>query len=233
MGTSGWSYPEWRGRFYPEGTAPARMLDFYSRQFATVEAHATYRRLPAQAALLRWRSQVPPGFRFAPKAHLGITHRQDLDGVEDRVSAFVAAVAPLGEHLGPVLVSLPHQAPDLVRLDRLLGAFPPPPEGPALAFELGPNWYTGEVTRRLEAHAATLVVVDSDGRDEPAPLAVGPLAYVRLRRPRYDHAGLEAWAERLAPVTAEGRDAYVYVKHDQEGDGPRYARHLAELVAAR
>ena len=234
MGTSGWSYPEWRGHFYPDGTAPARMLDFYGRRFATVEAHATYRRLPSAAALEKWRTQVPAGFEFAAKVHMGITHRRDLDGMEDRVAAFLAAVAPLADNLGPVLVSLPHKDPDLDRLDRLLAAFPMPPAAPVAAFEVGPNWYTSEVISRIEAHRATLVVVDNDSEgDERAPLTVGPVAYVRLRRQRYDRAGLEAWAEKLAKVRADGRDAYVYVKHDHEGDGPRYARHLVDLLAGQ
>jgi len=210
------------------------MLDFYSRRFATVEAHATYRRLPSAAALDRWRTQVPPEFRFAPKAHLGISHRRDLDGVEDRIEAFLAAIAPLGDQLGPVLVSLPHQDPDLTRLDRLLDALPPPPEGPVAAFELGPNWYTSEVIDRLEAHGATLVVVDNDTeRDRRAPLTVGPLTYVRLRRERYDRGSLEAWADQLTKVLHDGRDAFVYLKHDEQGDGPRYARRLAELLPGR
>jgi uncharacterized protein YecE (DUF72 family) len=234
VGTSGWSYPEWVGRFYPNGTSPARMLDFYGRRFTTVEAHATYRRLPSVAALEKWRAQVPAGFEFAAKAHMGITHRRDLDGVDDRVAAFLAALAPLAGNRGPVLVSLPHKDPDLDRLDRLLAAFPPPPEGPVPAFEVGPNWYTGAVIRRLEAHGATLVVVDNDNeREERAPLTVGPVAYVRLRRERYDRAGLETWAGKLAKLRADGRDAYVYLKHDAEGDGPRYARRLVELLAAR
>ncbi len=234
MGTSGWSYPEWLGRFYPNGTSPARMLDFYGRRFTTVEAHATYRRLPAAAALERWRTQVPPEFRFTAKVHMGITHRRDLDGVEERVAAFLAAVAPLGQHLGPVLLSLPHKEPDLDRLDRLLAAFPSPGSGPVPAFELGPAWYTGEVISRLDAHGATLVVLDNDNeREDRAPLTVGPLAYVRLRRDRYDRGGLEAWAEKLAKLRADGRDAYVYLKHDAEGDGPRYARRLAELLAGQ
>jgi uncharacterized protein YecE (DUF72 family) len=234
VGTSGWSYPEWLGRFYPNGTSPARMLDFYGRRFPTVEAHATYRRLPAATALERWQSQVPPGFHFAPKAHMGISHRRDLEGVEDRVGAFLGAVAPLGDNLGPVLVSLPHQQPDLDRLDRLLAAFPVPPAGPVAAFELGPDWYTSDVIDRLDAHRATLVVVDSDNeRAAPAPLSVGPLTYVRLRRERYDRAGLEVWAERLAKLRSDGRDSYVFLKHDPEGDGPRFARRLTELLAER
>jgi uncharacterized protein YecE (DUF72 family) len=219
------------GRFYPNGTSPTRMLDFYGRRFSTVEAHATYRRLPSVAALERWRSQVPAGFCFAPKAHMGITHRRDLDGLEDRVAAFLAAIAPLGDHLGPVLFSLPHQDPDLVRLDRLLAALPPPPAGPVAAFDLGPNWYTSEVIERLEDHHATLVVTDNDAeRGHRPPLTIGPLAYVRLRRDRYDRAALEGWAERLAKLQADGRDSYVYLKHDEQGDGPRYARRLTELL---
>jgi uncharacterized protein YecE (DUF72 family) len=229
VGTSGWSYPEWVGRFYPNGTSPARMLEFYGRRFTAVEAHSTYRRLPTAATLARWKNEVPPDFRFVPKVHLGISHRRDLDGVEDRVAAFVDAVAPLGERLGPLLLSLPHRQPDLDRLDRLLGALPAPPDGPPVAFDLAPAWGTSEVYDRLDAAGATAVVSDVNGTDGAVP-TVGPLAYVRLRRDRYDRGELEAWADRLAKVRADGRDAYAFLKHDECGDGPRYARHLAAAV---
>ncbi|MEA2702271.1 MAG: hypothetical protein QOD63_216 [Actinomycetota bacterium] len=229
-GTSGWSYPEWVGSFYPPGTKPARMLGVYAETLGAVEAHATYRRLPAAAALERWRDQVPSTFRFAPKAHMGITHRRDLDGIEDRVAAFLAAVAPLGERVGPVLLSLPHLEPDLGRLDRLLTALPRPPAGPVAAFELGPRWHIGPVLDRLEAHGATLAVVDDDSGGAPGPLSVGPVAYLRLRRAEYDDGSLAAWAERLAKHRADGRDGYVFFKHDDDGAGPAYARWLAALV---
>lgn len=229
VGTSGWSYLEWIGRFYPNGTSPARMLEFYARRFTTVEAHSTYRRLPTPATLVRWDQQVPPGFRFVPKMHLGVTHRRDLDGVEDRVTAFVDAVAPLGERLGPLLLSLPHHEPDLARLDRLIDALPPPPHGRPAAFELAPAWATTAVYDRLDAAGATAVVSDTSRPDVSIP-AVGPLAYVRLRRDRYNRAELEAWADRLAKVRADGRDVYAFLKHDERGDGPRYARRLAAAV---
>ena len=224
MGTSGWSYPEWVGHLYPNGTSPARMLAFYARIFPTVEAHNTYRRLPTISTIERWVGSVPPWFTFAPKAHLGITHRQDLDGVEERMASFVGAVAPLGEHLGPVLFSLPHAQPDLGRLERLLGALPPPTRL-AAAFELSPAWVTPEVVRRLEATEATLVLVENDAH--PAPeLEIGPFTYIRLRRSRYTRADLDAWAERLEKITAGGRDAWVFFKHDEAADGPRYARRV-------
>ena len=78
VGTSGWSYREWVGAFYPPRTTAARMLELYGRRFPTVEAHNTFRRRPRPETLARWRAEVPDGFRFAPKAHVAITHRQDL-----------------------------------------------------------------------------------------------------------------------------------------------------------
>jgi len=200
------------------------MLAFYAKRFATVEAHSTYRRLPTVTAVQRWAAQVPPEFRFAPKAHMGITHRRDLDGIEERMAAFFEALTPLGSLLGPVLFSVPHQQPDIGRLDRLLGALPPTAR-PPVAFELGPAWATPDVLKRLEAHDATLALVESEGR--PAPdLDVGPFAYLRLRRTTYDRAALDSWAERLERATAGARDAYAYFRHDETGSGPRYARQV-------
>jgi uncharacterized protein YecE (DUF72 family) len=193
------------------------MLGVYAGSFDTVEAHATYRRLPTPAALAKWVATVPPDFRFAPKAHMGITHRRDLDGVEDRVAAFLAALGPLGDRRGPILFSLPHLEPDLGRLGRILDALPP---GIPSAFELGPAWATPAVLDRLDAGGATLVAVDTN------PVPAGPVAYVRLRRAAYSAEELDAWAERLAKVTADGRDAYVFLKHDDAATGPALAQEL-------
>jgi len=202
------------------------MLDFYARRFNAVEAHSTYRRLPTAAGVEHWCSQVTPDFRFSPKAHLSITHRRDLDGVEDRVATFVSAVNPLGERLGPILFVLPHQEPDLGRLDRILGGLQAAEGAPSAAFELGPAWATAEVIDRLEAAGATLVQNDADRRRSQS-LDIGPLLYLRLRRESYNRADLDAWAEQLAKVRADGRDAHVFLKHDERADGPRYARRLS------
>ena len=227
VGTSGWSYPAWVGPFYPPGTSPARMLGVYASEFDTVEAHATYRRLPSAKALDGWLAAVPSGFRFAPKAHMGITHRRDLTGVEERVATFFAAVAPLGDACGPAMFSLPHQEPDLDRLGRILGALP---QGAVTAFELGPAWHRPDVLDRLDAAGATLVVTDTPERPATAIPPAGPIAYVRLRSGEYGPADLDAWAERLAKVVAEERDAYVFLKHDESATGPRLARELVERI---
>ncbi len=202
------------------------MLGSYASVFDTVEAHATYRRLPTAVALARWVATVRPGFRFAPKAHMGISHRRDVDGVEDRVTAFLAALAPLGPAQGPVLVALPHQRPDLGRLGRILSPFTA-----TAAFELGPAWEQADVLDRLDAAGATLVVSDTADRPASAIPSVGPVAYVRLRRADYTPADLDLWADRLAKVAAEDRDAYVFLKHDDGATGPRLALELAERLA--
>jgi uncharacterized protein YecE (DUF72 family) len=231
VGTSGWAYATWVGAFYPKGTTAARMLRRYGMRLPTVEAHSTYRRLPSATTLARWARQVPGAFRFAPKAHVGITHRRDLDGLEDRVKAFLDAVGGLAARLGPVLFQLPHQHPDLGRLDALLAALP---ADAAVAFELAPPWLEAgtveEVVARMEGRRATIALVETD--NHPAPdLEVGPFTYARLRRTRYGPVELEQWSERLAKLKANGREAYVYLRHDDEGHAPVHAQQLMEGLA--
>jgi uncharacterized protein YecE (DUF72 family) len=231
VGTSGWAYAQWIGAFYPKGTTAARMLRHYATQLPTVEAHGTYRRLPSPSTLEKWAAQVPAAFRFAPKAHIGITHRRDLDGLDERMHAFCAAVTSLTPRLGPVLFQLPHQRPDLPRLDALLAALP---EGIAAAFELGPAWMApdtaGDVVGRLADHRATVALVETDTRPA-SDVDVGQFTYARLRRSHYSAVELDRWSERLAKLQADGRDVYVYLRHDDDGHAPGYARQLMERLA--
>jgi uncharacterized protein YecE (DUF72 family) len=201
------------------------MLAAYAERLATVEAHNTFRRRPRPSALEGWAAAVPTSFQFAFKAHVAITHQRDLDGVDDRITDFFEGLTPLGERVGPVLFQLPHRDVDLDRLDRLLAALPP---SPPAAFELGPAWNTAEVLRRLDNVGATLVVVDKDG-NEPTLPEVGSIAYVRLRRERYDKKAQARWADRLGAVARAGRPVFAYLRH--EGD-PLEAVRLQESVRA-
>jgi uncharacterized protein YecE (DUF72 family) len=193
----------------------------------TVEAHSTYRRRPTVETLEKWIAAVPESFRFAAKAHAAISHQRDLDGIEDRTAAFFTALELLGARRGPVMYSLPHHQVDLDRLDRLLGAIPP---GARAAFELHPAWHQPAVLDRLDARGNTLVVVDRDGDDAPSVPVCGAFSYVRLRRAQYSETDIEAWAERVRRLRSGGRDVYAFVRHDDIGDAPRWARGLQARV---
>jgi uncharacterized protein YecE (DUF72 family) len=201
------------------------MLPAYAARFGTVEAHSTHRRMPTAAALERWAKQVPDGFRFALKAHVGITHRRDTDGLTERTTAFLDALRPLGDRAGPVLFNLPHRQPDLPRLDLILAGLARS-SLPAV-FELHPGWHVPDVEDRLAAAGASLVVVDRDGDDEAGPAPERPFTYVRLRRATYSGQDLDAWATRLWGAAG---DVYVYLKHDDDANGPRYALDLVSRL---
>ncbi|MEO7300064.1 MAG: DUF72 domain-containing protein [Verrucomicrobiota bacterium] len=107
IGTSGFQYPEWKGKFYPEKISAAKMLPFYATKFSTTEINYTFRRIPSEKTLLNWDAQTPVDFRFTLKAPQKITHFQKLVGSEDTLHYFWAIARTLGEKLGPVLFQLP------------------------------------------------------------------------------------------------------------------------------
>ena len=207
------------------------MLRHYATRLPTVEAHSTYRRVPSSSTLERWAAQVPAAFRFAPKAHIGITHRRDLEGLDERMRAFCAAVTSLAPRLGPVLFQLPHQRPDLPRLDALLARCRTGSRPPSSWARRG--WTATPPTRSSAVSptaGATVALVETDARPA-SDIDVGPFTYARLRRTHYSGAELDRWGERLAKLQADGRDLYVYLRHDDDGLAPGYARQLMERLA--
>ena len=224
-GTSGWSYPAWRGDFYAPDLPAARMLAAYAARLPTVEVNATAYRMPRRAMVAAWRAEVPPGFRFTLKAPQRITHKLRLVGAEEPVGFFLAAAAELGEAAGPLLFQLPpFLRKDLPRLRDFLALLP---RGGRVVFEFRhQSWYDGEVLTALADAGAALCVVDRE--DGPTPLvATAPFGYLRLRRPDYDDGALADWLERIG--TQPWGEAYVYFKHE-DARGPAYALRLSALA---
>ena len=225
-GTSGWSYPAWRGSFYPERLPPARMLAAYAERLPTVEVNATFYRMPAARTLGGWRDQVPQEFRFALKGPQRLTHLARLRDVADPVAFFLRAAAELGPKLGPVLWQLPpNMKKDLPRLEAFLGLLPP---GGRWAFEFRhPSWFDGDVLDRLRDRGAALCLADTEEGETPL-VATAPFGYLRLRRPEYDAAALARWAERITAQPWE--EAHVYFKHEDEARGPAFALAFRPLA---
>jgi uncharacterized protein YecE (DUF72 family) len=228
-GTSGYSYREWLGSFYPPKLPAGKMLEHYATRLPAVEINNTFYRLPKVSLLEAWAAQVPEGFRFAIKATRRITHVRRLAGVEAETSYLLETAAGLRARLGAILFQLPpYQRRDLPRLGEFLKLLPP--ATPA-AFEFRhASWFDDAVYALLAEHRCALCASDTDEGDEPPLPATAPLAYLRLRRQHYDDATLVRWIERLR--AGDWERAYVFFKHEDEAAGPRMAARFLELAAA-
>jgi uncharacterized protein YecE (DUF72 family) len=202
VGTSGWSYPSWRGGFYPADADPKTFLAFYAERFDTVELNTTGYRLPAEDLFVRWAQQTPDRFRFAVK--MPVTQRLD------RIGTFVERVGLLGDRLGPLRVVV-QSARDDGLLTFLQGSLPSELE---VAYDFRHDSWAGvDVPIRVNAFEGD-----------------APFRYFRLREPPYDEEALRGWARRFRPLLEAGNRLYCYFMHEDEPTAARYAERLLELL---
>jgi uncharacterized protein YecE (DUF72 family) len=222
VGTSGYSYKEWKGTFYPGDLPAAKMLAFYATHFNTVEINNTFYRMPEAKTLGKWAGDVPENFVFVLKAPQRITHQKRLAGAEDDVRHLFETAAEMGPKLGPVLFQLPpYSKKDVVKLRDFIAVLPRHP----VAFEFRhESWFDDEVFTVLRDHDAALCVADTDEVPDPAALTMSTASwgYLRLRRTEYAAGEIERWAERVKQQSWSS--AFVFFKHEDEGKGPAFAR---------
>lgn len=225
VGTSGFSYKNWRGSFYPAGIRDDDMLGFYASQLNAVEINSTFYRFPTVAGLAGWAERVPDSFRFAIKVPQRITHINRLLNIGEQLHYLTETVATLGGRLGPLLFQLPPgAAADAVRLRDLASQLPP---GIEAAFEFRHrSWFCDEVYRLLEREGHALCFNDSSDTGLHATTDWG---YLRLRRDSYAEAEFAATAELVR--SQPWRHAYVFIKHEA-ADSPLLARRWAQLAGA-
>jgi len=229
-GTSGFSYKEWLGKFYPEKHPADQMLRYYAGQFATVEINNTFYRMPAETMLAHWAEEVPENFVFTLKAPRRITHEKRLREAEPDVAEFLRRAQALGGKLGVILFQLPpYLKKDVPRLGAFLGAIP---AGRRVAFEFrNDSWQDEEVYAALRAKGAMLCYTDTDEGDSPPVVATADCGYLRLRRTHYEDAELGAWAERIAALALAR--VYVYFMHEDDALGAVFARKLLDFWKQR
>ena len=227
-GTSGFSFKEWKGAFYPADLPDRQMLPYYSARLGAVEINATFYRMPKPETVRAWGDAVPPGFCFALKAPQRITHKERLVGSEGSLAAFLRAATVLGPSLGAVLFQLPpFFRKDTDKLAAFLALVPP---GTRVAFEFRhPSWYDEDTYAVLRERDVALVGGDADDEGKSPPFVpTASFGYLRLRAPAYTEAELAAWSERVR--AAPWKEALVFLKHEVKG--PEWARRLAELAGA-
>lgn len=225
VGTSGYGYKEWRGRFYPEKFPAGEMLRFYAERFTTVEVNNTFYRMPSPKVLEQWLGEVPDHFTFTLKSPRRITHIQRLVDCAENTAEFLRRADTLGAKLGPILFQLPpFLKKDLARLQGFLATLPP---GKPIAFEFRhDSWHDADVHAALANHGAMLCVTDTD-EGETTFVTTAREGYLRLRRTQYSDVELATWALRLHATSGIER-AWVYFMHEDEALGTVFAEKLNE-----
>ena len=227
VGTSGWSYKEWKGAFYPADLSADDMLRYYGARLPTVEVNNSFYRIPKESVLLEWAEQTPPEFRFVLKASRRITHINRLVDQDDSLAYFLRIANVLGEKLGPTLFQCPPSLKkDIGRLRDFLAKVPRTWRA-ALEFR-HQSWFDEEVYEALRAHDVALVAVDGD--EGPTPLVpTASWGYLRLRRTQYTEDELKGWAERIG--SQPWGEAFAFLKHEEDSPaGPEAATKLKEMV---
>ena len=228
VGTSGFAYKPWKGKFYPAGLPDKEMLAFYGARFDTVEINNTFYRMPGDSVLARWCEQVPEGFSFSIKASRAITHHARLKPRAGDAAAFLfSRLEILGDRLGPVLFQLPPNLKlDLPRLRDFLATLP---AGPRIAVEFRHlSWFQEVVFDTLRERDAALCVADGELEGEVPFVSTASWGYLRLRAVDYADEAIGAWAERVRGQKWDR--GYVFFKHEDEATGPKLAVRFIDLL---
>jgi len=230
VGTSGYGYKEWKGKFYPEKISPKEMLRFYSKRLTAVEINNTFYHMPTEGVLASWAEQVPDDFVFALKAPQVITHLKRLRNVGEETEYLFRTLSILDRKLGPVLFQFPGSfRADLDALEDFLGLIP---GNMSWAFEFrSPSWFDGEILGILRKKGCSLCIADTDEDPATEIINTATWGYLRLRRSDYTDAALSQWIGRI--LSQKWERAFVFFKHEDEAKGPEMAIRFLELIESR
>ena len=235
IGLSGYDYKEWQGEglFYAPAVKRAGFLADYARQFNSLEANGTFKRVPTESTITKWIDSTGDDFIVSPKMVQNVTHFKRLN--EDAIEIakeFVKVLEPLNKasKLGPILVQLP---PNLKRDDARLEAFltaMPTGDGFRWAFEFrNQSWACNEVANILKKHRAAFVSAETD-KEDGHDFDTADFVFIRLRRLTYSESQLQTWAKRVDDHLKEGKECFVYCRHKDTEMPWKWGERLRELT---
>jgi uncharacterized protein YecE (DUF72 family) len=236
IGTSGFSYPSWRGSFYPDKMPAREFLTHYSSRFRSLEVNSTFYRLPLVSTLSRWYDLTPEGFVFAVKASRYITHIKRLGEPENTVVPFLKRVRSLGTKLGPILLQLPARFPfNGAVLESFCETLD---KRYRYVFEFrDPGWFREETCDILKRYGMAFCIYDFAGL-RPPDTVTADFVYIRLHGPlkdpyrgAYPVSFLKERAGAIRAWLSEGRAVYVFFDNTMEGDAACDALKLSRLLA--
>ena len=230
-GTSGFAYAQWKPAFYPAKLPSNKFLEHYAQRLNAVEINYTFRHMPSVSTLENWVSLTHPGFVFALKGHMRITHIMRLKNASEATAIFLRAIDPLrsARRLGPVLFQLPPQM--RCDLDLLHGFLEILPGDLRYAFEFRhASWLTDEVYRLLESRNISLCVAESEKFEVPEVITAD-FVYYRLRKPDYTAEDIDAIAARAQGLLAQGKDLFLMFKHEETPEGALHAEDVLRKIS--
>lgn len=235
IGTSGWSYGEWRDNFYT-GVPQKHWLRFCAERFTAIEVNGTfYHQLPAKTFKL-WKETTPADFRFAVKGNRYLTHVKRFDPPLSSVTRQREEVSGLGEKLAAMLWQAPQSLQkDLARLDDFAAKLQSWRETRHVIEFRHASWFNDEVAEHMSRFR--LAACQSDSADWPMwETVTTDLVYIRLHGhsmtyvSNYTAKSLQRWAKRAGKWLAEGRDVHIYFDNTASGNAPRNALALLEML---
>jgi uncharacterized protein YecE (DUF72 family) len=229
VGVSGFSYPAWKGKFYPKELKSEEFLAYYSQRLGSVEINSSFYAPPKEAMVKNWSERTGEKFRFSFKAPQLITHVLKLGkGSSEAANRFSKTLDLLGPRRGPVLFQLPpYSKKDMKLLAEFLSKTS---EIDNRVFEFRhESWFEDSTYELLEEHGASLCIAETEEM-KPAFHVTGGIAYFRLRKESYDARSIDRWAGKILGTTKGLRESYVYLRHDETGENALLAQRLSEKL---
>lgn len=244
IGTSGFSYKDWLGNFYPQFCPPQDFLTFYSSRFRTVEIDATFYRIPSEKTVTKWAEMTPDNFIFAAKFPRTVTHEGELPARLAEAERFVGVMRALAGKLGPLLLQFPYgfKPEQKELLGRLIEAMP---GDIRISIELRNRaWLEHQdVFDLMKGKNIALCLIDHPWMPRLRTYTAD-FVYLRflgdrkkieedfsyVRFDREDELGW--WHTVIEEVSGEGRDLFAYFNNHYSGHAPSTAIRLLELIGA-
>jgi len=229
VGVSGFSYPGWKGNFYPKDLKSEDFLGYYSQRLNSVEINSSFYAPPSAMMVKSWSGKTRDDFRFSVKSPRQITHILKLgEGSADSAKRLGETLNLLGSKRGPILFQLP---PFMRQNLKLLESFLDDTSGlKETVFEFRQeSWLSDHTYSLLDKYQAGFCIAETEDM-KPVLKVIGDVAYFRLRRDAYDHNGIDEWSTKITGLVKDAREAYVYLRHDETGENASHAVRLKEEI---
>lgn len=230
IGTSGWSYSDWVGKFYPQHMKSADFIKYYSENFDTVEVNSSFYHTLKNKTVLHWKEEVPERFIFALKADRYITHIKKLEEPEKTLPGFLESASLLQKKLGPILFQLsPSFGFNAERLKNFVNTLT---KDFTYVFEFrNKTWFNDETYEILKKKNIALCIYNLNGYQSPLEVCAN-FIYIRFHGTKgigvgkYSKQDIETLSEYIKTIVSQNKNVYCYFNNNTDAAAIVNAREL-------